>query len=99
MKLHAALLIVAATHVASAQDFHVEDLRTEYAVNPVGTDARTPRLSWRLHATRRGTTQGAYEIEVALDSGAMNRPLWTSGRVASPASILRPYGGPPLQSS
>jgi alpha-L-rhamnosidase len=29
----------------------------------------------------------------------MNRPLWTSGRVASPASILRPYGGPPLQSS
>jgi alpha-L-rhamnosidase len=99
MKLRAAVLIAAATQVASAQDFHVEGLRTEYAVNPVGIDARTPRLSWRLHATRRGTTQGAYEIQVALDSGAMNRPLWTSGRVASPASILRPYGGPPLQSS
>lgn len=99
MKLRAAVLIAAATQVASAQDFHVEGLRTEYAANPVGTDARTPRLSWRLHATRRGTTQGAYEIQVALDSGAMNRPLWTSGRVASPASILRPYGGPPLQSS
>jgi alpha-L-rhamnosidase len=99
MKLLAAVLIAAATQVASAQDFHVEGLRTEYAVNPIGIDARTPRLSWRLHATRRGTTQGAYEIQVALDSGAMNRPLWTSGRVASPASILRPYGGPPLQSS
>lgn len=99
MKLRAAVLIAAATQVASAQDFHVEGLRTEYAVNPIGIDARTPRLSWRLHATRRGTTQGAYEIQVALDSGAMNRPLWTSGRVASPASILRPYGGPPLQSS
>jgi len=99
MKLLAAVLVVAATRVASAQAFHVEGLRTEYAVNPVGIDARTPRLSWRLHATRRGTTQGSYEIQVALDSGAMNRPLWTSGRVASPASILRPYGGPPLHSS
>ena len=99
MKLLAAVLVVAATRVASAQAFHVEGLRTEYAVNPVGIDARMPRLSWRLHATRRGTTQGSYEIQVALDSGAMNRPLWTSGRVASPASILRPYGGPPLHSS
>jgi len=99
MKLLAAVLVVAATRVASAQAFHVEGLRTEYAVNPVGIDARTPRISWRLHATRRGTTQGSYEIQVALDSGAMNRPLWTSGRVASPASILRPYGGPPLHSS
>jgi len=99
MKLLAAVLVVAATRVASAQAFHVEGLRTEYAVNPVGIDARTPRLSWRLHATRRGTTQGSYEIQVALDSGAMNRPFWTSGRVASPASILRPYGGPPLHSS
>ena len=99
MKLHAAVLIAAASQLASAQDFYVDGLRTEYAANPVGIDARTPRLSWRLHATRRGTTQGAYEIQVALDSGAMNRTLWTSGRVASPASILRPYGGPPLQSS
>ena len=99
MKLRALVLIAAAAQVARAQDFHVEGLRTEYAVNPVGIDAHTPRLSWRLHATRRGTTQTAYEIQVALDSGALNRPAWTSGRVASSASILRPYGGQPLRSS
>ena len=82
-----------------AQDFHVEALKTEYLENPIGIDARTPRLSWRLHAARRGTMQSAYEIRVAPDSAALQRsPLWASGKVTSAASTFRPYGGPPLRS-
>ena len=88
------------SRLAIAQDLHVEGLRTEYLENPLGIDVRVPRLSWRLHAERRGTTQSAYEIRVAEDSGALaTAPLWSSGRVTSVASILRPYGGPLLRSA
>ena len=79
---------------------HVEGLRTEYQVNPVGIDVRVPRLSWKIHATRRGTVQRAYEIRVAADSGALARkPLWSSGKVPSDASIFVEYGGPSPASS
>ena len=82
-----------------AQSFHVERLRTEYTQNPIGLDVRAPRLSWRLHAERRGTMQTAYEIRVAGDSAALSgAPLWDSGRVPSSESIFRAYGGPAVQS-
>jgi alpha-L-rhamnosidase len=82
-----------------AQDFHVEALKTEYQQNPVGIDVRAPRLSWRIHAVRRGTMQSAYELRVATDSASLQRsPVWASGKVASASSILRPYGGPALRS-
>src|SRR5258708_36607659 len=67
--------------IAHARRFHVERLRTEYAVNPIGIDEPAPRLSWMLHSDRRGTLQSAYEIRVARDAGALTRsPPWTSGR-------------------
>ena len=85
----ARLAIIAATLAAPApavaQDLHVEGLRTEYLQNPIGIDVRTPRLSWRIHSDRRRTMQSAYEIRVGA---------WSSGRVASSASFLRPYTGP-----
>lgn len=85
--------------VLRAQDFHVEALKAEYQQNPIGIDVRAPRLSWRMHAARRATMQRAYELRVATDSASLQRaPLWASGRVASEASILRPYGGPALRS-
>ena len=97
------VIALAAWHVAptflEAQDLHVEALKTEYQRNPIGIDARTPRLSWRIHSTRRGTMQTAYELRVAADSASLQqRALWSSGKITSPASILRPYGGPAVQS-
>ncbi|HEX9484320.1 MAG TPA: glycoside hydrolase family 78 protein [Gemmatimonadaceae bacterium] len=83
--------------IAHAQRFHVERLRTEYVVNPIGIDEPAPRLSWMLHADRRGTLQGAYEIRVAIDTHALRRnPVWTSGKVSSGESVNRVYGGPAL---
>src|SRR5215218_5073595 len=81
-----------------AQSFHVERLRTEYAVNPVGIDEAAPRMSWMLHAERRGTMQSAYEIRVARSAGDLaRRPVWSSGKVASPESVNLPYAGPALE--
>ncbi|HEY3113239.1 MAG TPA: glycoside hydrolase family 78 protein [Gemmatimonadaceae bacterium] len=82
-----------------SQEPHVEALRTEYQQNPIGLDVRAPRLSWRMQAVQRGTMQSAYQIRVAIDSASLQRaPLWDSGKLQSEASILRPYGGPPLRS-
>ena len=93
------LLSTLVTRDASAQTFHVERLRTEYAINPIGIDVPTPRLSWMLHADRRGTTQSAYEIRVATQERALARsPLWISGKVTSDQSVNLAYAGPALKS-
>src|SRR5439155_18658543 len=62
----------------------VAGLRTEYKENPLGIDARKPRLGWRLQSGSRGLTQSAYEVRVArTESGVRSgRDLvWSSGRV------------------
>jgi alpha-L-rhamnosidase len=83
---------------ARAQTFHVERLRTEYATNPVGIDEPSPRLSWMLHADRRGTLQSAYEIRVATNASDLaGSPLWNSGKMTSGESVNRAYTGPALK--
>ena len=79
----------------------MDRLRTEYKENPLGIDARKPRLSWQLRSDARGVRQSAYEIRVASSEAAVKAGrelVWTSGRVASDESIQRPYGGPPPRS-
>jgi alpha-L-rhamnosidase len=79
----------------------VVGLRTEYKENPLGIDARKPRLSWRIEAQGRGVVQSAYEIRVARserDLRSRGGRVWESGRVASDESIHRTYGGPALES-
>src|SRR5262245_58883234 len=101
----ASLLVAAITGTPSRVEsqraaLHVEGLRTEYQVNPVGIDARVPRFSWKIHATRRATVQRAYEVRVAADSSSLaGKLLWTSGKIPSEASIFAEYGGPSLASS
>lgn len=72
----------------------VDGLRCEYGRNPVGIDARSPRLSWQLHAAERGIVQSAYQIRVWDDGGA----LWDSGKVPSDQSVLVTYAGARLRS-
>ena len=76
-------------------------MRTEYKENPLGIDARKPRLSWQLVSSGRGVRQSAYEIRVARTEAAVRGGhdlVWTSGRVASDESTQRTYEGPALQS-
>jgi alpha-L-rhamnosidase len=97
-----ALILSFAADSVSAQQLKVYDLETEYKNNPVGIDAPTPRLSWKLSSTLRNVMQSSYEIRVAKDSTALltgNGLVWNSGVKKSDLSTQLPYAGSPLESS
>ncbi len=64
-------------------------LRCEYLTDPVGIDARRPRLSWELTESapaRRGAAQGGYRIVVRrLDPGASPPRGAAAARKKNPA--------------
>ena len=77
------------------------ELHCEYAVDPLGIDARQPRLSWLTPAEPCGYLQSAYRIVVAGSKaalGAGGEAIWDSGKVASDRSVNVPYAGRPLGS-
>ena len=77
------------------------ELRCEYAVDPLGIDARQPRLSWQTPAEPCGYRQSAYQVVVAGSVAALRTGgelLWDSGRVASERSVNVPYAGRELGS-
>ncbi len=98
------VLILPLGFAAMGATLSVDDLRCEYLVNPLGIDARAPRLSWKLVAVRpesRGLTQSAYQILVAPSEALLREDkadLWDSGKVASSQSLHVAYGGKPLAS-
>lgn len=69
------------------------DLTTEYLVDPMGIEAVSPRLSWKIHGDARGIRQVSYRI-FAGSEGAL---LWDSGTVESADQCVR-YAGRPLES-
>ncbi|MBD2846452.1 family 78 glycoside hydrolase catalytic domain [Paenibacillus sp. IB182496] len=76
----------------------VKALTCDYRSELLGTDASTPKLSWKLESDRRGTMQGAYRIRVTrADDPSAAGPLWDSGKVTSSQSLHIPYAGPPLE--
>jgi alpha-L-rhamnosidase len=94
-----ALLVGMATLTAGASaagSFTVTDLRCEDLVDPLGVEAATPRLSWRMEADSNGAAQKAYRVLCAtsperLREGAAD--LWDSGQVQSDQSQYVSYGG------
>jgi alpha-L-rhamnosidase len=80
------------------------DLRCEYLADPLGIDARRPRLSWRLaakDAAARGLRQTAYRLLVSSSPEKLARDegdLWDSGDVVSEQSVHVVYAGRPLGS-
>lgn len=71
----------------------IVDLRTEHSVDLLGTEARRPRLSWRIESDTP-CTQTGYRIR-AYSGETL---LWDSGDVASAATFDVAYGGPELES-
>ena len=95
------LLALSTSSAHTADETTVGTLRTEYKENPMGIDARQPRLSWQILSTRRGVAQSAYQVKVALteaDLRAGRNLLWDSGRIASSESIHVTYSGTALKS-
>lgn len=75
----------------------INKLRTEYLENPMGIDAKKPRLSWVLKSDRMNVIQKSYRIEAAEDE-AFTKILWDSGIVESDESTHVKYCGPQLTS-
>lgn len=75
-------------------------LRTEYVVNPISIDIKTPYLSWIIESDFNNTKQTAYQILVGDCKENLvygNGNVWDSGKVSSQSNFAK-YSGLPLQS-
>jgi len=78
----------------------VTEPRVEYRDDPLGVEARRPRLSWKLASGERAQRQTAYRVLVASSPDRLangDGDVWDSGKVASSRSHLVEYGGPELE--
>ena len=78
------------------QDITVKKLVCENAVNPLGIETVSPRLSWQMISGRRDVKQRAYRIIVADDSMLLKKNqgnTWDSKKVISSQSLQVKYAG------
>ncbi|MFC1601387.1 family 78 glycoside hydrolase catalytic domain [Candidatus Sumerlaeota bacterium] len=81
---------------------NTSQLTCEYAINPLGLDAKSPRFGWILEAEERGVVQSAYRVLVASSPEKLNADegdKWDSGKVLSDRSVNIPYEGAALASA
>lgn len=74
------------------------NLRCEHLQNPLGIDAKHPRLTWMLDDNSQGVKQIAYQLVVGTDSLNVLKgegDMWDTGRLES-EDILAVYAGKPL---
>lgn len=99
LRLFALLALAAPALVAG---YVVEALRCEATVDPLGVDAVTPRLSWRVASDEPGQRQTAWRVLVASSPEVLaeeRADLWDSGRVEGDRTTYVPYGGRALAAS
>ena len=75
----------------------VDDLQ-----HPLGIDDVTPRFSWQLNDTARGSLQTAYRILVATKPEMLSdgkADMWDSKKVSSAQSLNVKYAGSPVKPS
>lgn len=97
-------VLAASVSAVPAAGLVPDQLTCEYLTNPVGIDARQPRLNWVLQSASpatRGQRQTAYQVLVAsrperLEPGQAD--LWDTGRVESDQSFHVVYAGQALSS-
>ena len=90
--LLSATLLLFMTAIAQLK---VNTLLTENTFNPIGLGVATPRFSWVIEATKRNSSQSAYEIKVTEGK----KPVWSTEKVSSNQSVMIEYAGPKLQSN
>tara|TARA_R110002049_G_scaffold309206_1_gene518567 strand:+ start:32648 stop:35449 length:2802 start_codon:yes stop_codon:yes gene_type:complete len=85
---------------ASSQKIIVDKILCENRIDPIGIDAKSPRLSWVLVSNKRNTSQSAYQTQVFTSMVTdKNNLIWDSGKVTSAQSVHISYEGPELISS
>jgi alpha-L-rhamnosidase len=78
--------------------FGVTDLRAEQTTELLGTQAREPRLSWRLTGPDRGLMQTSYRIRAASTPDTAKADLWDSGVITASDCFDIAYKGAALKS-
>ncbi len=84
------------TFTAQAQSLNVSDLRCEYRVNPLGVEALSPALSWKINSAERNVIQMGYQILVAdnpADLAKSTGNIWDTKKVSTDRSIQINYAG------
>lgn len=54
---------------------HIDNLRCNYRINPIGTDADPPQLSWQIISGLNDVKQSAYRILVSDNEAALKKSL------------------------
>ena len=81
------------------KEIKLYDMKSEYLVNPIGLDVKSPRLTWKIKDYRRGAIQSAYKINVGTDSlqvATGNGSYWNTGKINSDDQLVV-YGGKELK--
>ncbi|NMC37315.1 MAG: family 78 glycoside hydrolase catalytic domain [Bacteroidales bacterium] len=94
-----AVIISSCTKIRN--DLKLYDLRTENLSNPLGLEATSPLLSWKIKSSENGTEQSSYQILVASSKSLLNEKeadLWNPGKVASSQNFMLLYDGMKLSS-
>ncbi len=71
----------------------IKDFQTEYRLNPVGIDEKSPRFSWKLVSDTENTNQTSYRLKVSLHEGRKSILVWDTKKVSSSDSIHINYAG------
>ncbi len=70
----------------------IQELKTEYRVNPLGIDLKEPRFSWKIKSSENDTMQASYHLSIVSQNGT----VWDTGEVQSDQSVHVPYKGEAL---
>jgi alpha-L-rhamnosidase len=73
----------------------IQSISVENQQNPIGIGVSNPRFSWKMASENRNETQSAYLLRIFQGK----KQIWTTGKVASSASLFIPYAGDKLQSN
>jgi alpha-L-rhamnosidase len=75
------------------------NLKCEHLKNPIGIDAKNPRLSWQMKSNNPGSSQKAYQLVVGTtksDVVAVKGDIWESGPINT-STVPVVYQGVKLQ--
>ncbi|WP_225871262.1 family 78 glycoside hydrolase catalytic domain [Pedobacter cryotolerans] len=98
----AVFVLVLSSMVTYSQQLKVDALSCEYKSNPLGLDILQPKLSWKLQAENRNTSQTHFQILVSdnlKDLQANKGNVWDSKKIASNQSVNIIYSGTKLIST
>ncbi|MBU1822905.1 MAG: family 78 glycoside hydrolase catalytic domain, partial [Bacteroidetes bacterium] len=95
------LAVLLGTSLSLRAATSLDELTTEYKINPMGLDVRAPRLSWKILSDETNQVQTAYQILVASRPELLTpqkADVWNSQKISSGQSVLVTYAGVPLKS-